>query len=129
MSPSAAGRAERLPHPGRTIAGGFATAIAAGTALLSSPLATAGSGRASFEDALFTATSAVCVTGLATVDTGTYWSGFGQGVILALVQLGGLGIMTVASLVAILFSRRLGFRTGWSRRPRPRRSPPRTSAA
>jgi trk system potassium uptake protein len=111
MSPSAAGRAERLPHPGRTIAGGFATAIAAGTALLSSPLATAGSGRASLEDALFTATSAVCVTGLATVDTGTYWSGFGQGVILALVQLGGLGIMTVASLVAILFSRRLGFRT------------------
>ena len=103
--------AERLPHPGRVIAAGFATAIGVGTALLSSPLATSGDGRASLEDALFTATSAVCVTGLVTVDTGTYWSGFGQGVILLLIQLGGLGIMTVASLVAILFSRRLGFRT------------------
>jgi len=103
--------AERLPHPGRIIAGGFAGAISAGTALLSTPLATADGGRASLEDALFTATSAVCVTGLVTVDTGTYWSGFGQGVILLLIQLGGLGIMTVASLVAVLFSRRLGFRT------------------
>jgi trk system potassium uptake protein len=103
--------AERLPHPGRIIAGGFATAIAVGTALLSTPLAAAGPERASLEDALFTATSAVCVTGLVTVDTGSYWSGFGQGVILLLIQLGGLGIMTVASLVAILFSRRLGFRT------------------
>ena len=103
--------AERLPHPGRVIAAGFATAIAIGTALLSTPLATAGTQRASLVDALFTATSAVCVTGLVTVDTGTYWSGFGQGVILTLIQLGGLGIMTVASLVAVLFSRRLGFRT------------------
>ncbi|MEX2291462.1 MAG: potassium transporter TrkG [Mycobacteriales bacterium] len=103
--------AERLPHPGRIIAVGFAAAIGVGTTLLSTPLATAGGGRASLEDALFTTTSAVCVTGLVTVDTGTYWSGFGQGVILLLIQLGGLGIMTVASLVAVIFSRRLGFRT------------------
>jgi trk system potassium uptake protein len=104
-------RPPSAPHPGRFIAGGFASAIALGTALLSTPLATAGPQRAGLEDALFTATSAVCVTGLVTVDTGTYWSVFGQGVILLLIQLGGLGIMTVASLVAVLFSRRLGFRT------------------
>jgi trk system potassium uptake protein len=99
-----------LPHPGRTIAGGFASAVVVGTALLSTPLATAGEQRAPFVDALFTATSAVCVTGLVTVDTGSYWSGFGQGVILLLIQLGGLGIMTVATLVAVLFSQRLGLR-------------------
>jgi potassium uptake TrkH family protein len=59
---------------------------------------------------LFHATSAVCVTGLVTVDTGTYWSGFGQAVILLCIQVGGLGIMTLASLFALLVSRRLGLR-------------------
>ncbi len=61
-------------------------------------------------DAVFTATSAVCVTGLITVDTATYWSTFGEVVILALIQLGGLGIMTVASLMVVLLSRRMGLR-------------------
>ncbi|WP_236828161.1 MULTISPECIES: TrkH family potassium uptake protein [unclassified Blastococcus] len=97
-------------HPGRVIAGAFLLAIAVGTALLSLPLATPGPERAPFLTALFHATSAVCVTGLVTVDTGTYWSGFGQGVILALIQAGGLGIMTLATLVALLLSRRLGLR-------------------
>ncbi|MGY2002851.1 TrkH family potassium uptake protein [Blastococcus sp. SYSU DS1024] len=97
-------------HPGRVIAGAFLLAIAVGTALLSLPLATPGPGRADLLTALFHATSAVCVTGLVTVDTGTYWSGFGQGVILALIQAGGLGIMTLASLVALVLSRRLGLR-------------------
>ncbi|MCZ2858442.1 TrkH family potassium uptake protein [Blastococcus sp. VKM Ac-2987] len=97
-------------HPGRIIAGAFLVAVAVGTALLSLPMATPGPGRADLLTALFHATSAVCVTGLATVDTGTYWSGFGQAVILLLIQAGGLGIMTLASLFALLLSRRLGLR-------------------
>jgi trk system potassium uptake protein len=97
-------------HPGRVIAGAFAAAVAVGTALLSLPIATVGPGRADFLTALFHATSAVCVTGLVTVDTGTYWSGFGQAVILLCIQAGGLGIMTLATLFALLLSRRLGLR-------------------
>jgi trk system potassium uptake protein TrkH len=97
-------------NPGRVIATAFAVAIVIGTALLSLPFATKGGDRAGFSDALFTSTSAVCVTGLVTVDTGSYWSGFGQVVILALIQVGGLGIMTVASLFAIFLSARLGRR-------------------
>ena len=100
-----------LRHPGRVIAAGFASAITVGTLLLSVPFATASGNRAPLVDALFTATSAVCVTGLVTVDTGTYWSDYGRAVILLLIQLGGLGIMTVASLMAVIFSRRLGFHT------------------
>ncbi|MAY96191.1 MAG: ATPase [Nocardioides sp.] len=60
--------------------------------------------------ALFTATSAVCVTGLVVVDTGTYWSTFGEVVILALIQVGGLGTMTLASLLGLAISRKLGLR-------------------
>lgn len=101
---------ERFGHPGKVIAVAFASAVCIGTALLSLPLATTVGKRAPLLDALFTATSAVCVTGLVTVDTGTYWSGLGQGVILLLIQAGGLGIMTLASLFAVLVSRRLGLR-------------------
>jgi potassium uptake TrkH family protein len=97
-------------HPGRIIAGAFAAAVALGTALLSLPAATTGEGGADLLTALFHATSAVCVTGLVTVDTGTYWSEFGQTVILLLIQVGGLGIMTLATLFALLLSRRLGLR-------------------
>lgn len=61
--------------------------------------------------AVFTATSAVCVTGLAVVDTGTYWSGFGQGVILALFQVGGFGIMTSATLLGLLVNRQMRLRS------------------
>ena len=116
MTQAVRGRAGRsrpsrgFRHPGRVIAVAFAAAIAIGTALLSLPVATAGEGRASFLEALFHATSAVCVTGLVTVDTGTYWSGFGQAVILLCIQVGGLGIMTLATLLALLLSRRLGLR-------------------
>lgn len=92
------------------IAGAFAAAIAVGTAVLLLPAATAGEPRTSVLEALFTATSAVCVTGLVIVDTGTYWSPFGQVVILVLIQAGGLGIMTVASLLVVVVSRRLGLR-------------------
>ena len=61
-----------------------------------------------FFHALFTATSAVCVTGLTVVDTATYWSPFGQAAILALIQIGGFGVMTLASLLGLVISRRLG---------------------
>src|SRR3712207_6821825 len=75
------------------------------------PAARAGEGVAPFLTALFTATSAVCVTGLAVVDTPTYWSGLGQGVILALFQVGGLGIMSGATLLGLLAARRLRLST------------------
>ncbi|MDG4798440.1 TrkH family potassium uptake protein [Micromonospora sp. WMMD1082] len=97
-------------HPAQVIAAGFAAAVAVGTGLLSLPVATRSGQRAEVVDALFTATSAVCVTGLITVDTGSYWSGFGQAVILLLIQVGGLGIMTLATLFTVLVSRRLGLR-------------------
>lgn len=86
----------------------FAFVIFAVTGLLSMPAATAGGQRASFADALFTATSAVCVTGLVTVDTATYWSGFGEVVIIVAVKVGGLGIITLASLLGLAVSRRIG---------------------
>jgi trk system potassium uptake protein TrkH len=101
---------DRFEHPARIIAGAFGVAIAIGTALLSLPFATESGGRADLIDALFTATSAVCVTGLVTVDTGGYWSGFGETVILLLIQSGGLGMMVLATLFTLVVFRRLGLR-------------------
>ncbi len=89
---------------------GFAVAVGLGTVLLDLPIAAVG-GSPGLMTSLFTATSAVCVTGLVVVDTGSAWSGFGQAVILALIQVGGFGIMTLASLLALLVSRRLGLQT------------------
>ena len=85
--------------------------IVAGSLLLMSPWASASGVSASLLTAFFTATSAVCVTGLAVVDTGTYWSGFGQGVILALLQLGGFGMMASASLLGRIIYRRMRLRS------------------
>jgi potassium uptake TrkH family protein len=85
----------------------FLAAIVIGTLLLVLPVSRAGPDTAPVLTALFTATSAVCVTGLIVVDTPTYWSGFGQGVILALIQIGGFGIMTGSTLLGLLISRRL----------------------
>ena len=101
----------RSRHPAQLIVFAFATGILLGAALLLLPVATAGEERASFTTALFTSTSALCVTGLVVVDTPTYWSSFGQVVILGLIQVGGIGIMTLASLLALLVARRLGLRT------------------
>lgn len=85
----------------------FAATILAGALLLMLPFAT-WSGRVTpFGQTLFTATSAVCVTGLVVQDTATYWSYFGQGVILLLIQVGGLGVVTVASAIALLAGRRI----------------------
>ena len=92
---------------------GFAGVIILGTILLMLPLASKSGQFTSPVNALFTAASAVCVTGLAVVDTGTYWSHFGQGVILVLIQVGGLGFMTSATLLLLLLGRRLGLRERW----------------
>ena len=91
----------------RMIIFGFLGLILAGTILLMLPVSVKDGHGAPFEDALFTATSAVCVTGLITRDTALYWSGFGQAVILVLIQIGGLGIISVAAFIAILSGRRL----------------------
>jgi potassium uptake TrkH family protein len=101
---------EQFAHPARLIASGFGAAVLAGTALLMLPFATESGESPSFVDALFTSTSAVCVTGLAIVDTGGHWSTFGEVVIMLLMQLGGLGIMTMATVIALVVSRRLGLR-------------------
>ena len=98
-------------HPAQTVVLGFALAILVGPGLLSLPIATVTGRSASFVDALFTSTSAVCVTGLIVVDTPTYWSSFGQVVILLLIQLGGLGIMIFASLIGLLLARKLSVRS------------------
>ncbi|MEX1105538.1 MAG: potassium transporter TrkG [Ilumatobacteraceae bacterium] len=98
----------RRTNPARFVAATFAVAVALGAGLLVLPMAHAGGDRTTLLEALFTATSAVCVTGLTVVDTATHWSGFGKVVILALVQLGGLGIMTLASFVVLRLNRRLG---------------------
>ncbi|MHA7247748.1 TrkH family potassium uptake protein [Arthrobacter tecti] len=82
-----------------------------GTLLLMLPLAKVGPGGASLLEALFTATSAVCVTGLIVVDTPVYWTGFGHTVILALIQVGGFGIMSFASLLGILLARKVGLKS------------------
>ncbi len=79
---------------------GFLSVIFVGTLLLSLPISSKSGMWTSFENSLFTATSAVCVTGLVVVDTSTYWSIFGQAVILVLIQIGGLGIMTIMTFIA-----------------------------
>lgn len=89
---------------------GFAAVILTGALLLMLPLSSAESGSASFSDALFTSVSAVCVTGLVTQDTATYWSGFGQAVILILIQIGGLGVVSAATSVTWLSKRKINLR-------------------
>lgn len=97
----------RKLNPPQIVVFSFLFAILAGTALLSLPLATASGEKVPLIDSIFTATSAACVTGLIVRDTGTYFSGFGKAVILALMQMGGLGIMTFSTLFAILLGRKL----------------------
>ncbi len=89
----------------------FALTILLGALFLTFPLATSDGRGASFVDALFTAASATCVTGLTVQDTATYFTLFGQLVILSLIQVGGLGIMTLSGSAAILLGRHLGIRS------------------
>ena len=96
--------------PTQVLALGFATIILIGTLLLMLPVATKSGERTDFLTALFTATSATCVTGLVVVDTKTYWSVFGQIVIMLLIQVGGLGIMTISTLFALILGRKITFK-------------------
>lgn len=82
---------------------GFAGVILLGSILLMLPVSSLDKVPTPFHEALFTATSAVCVTGLVVKDSGSYWSVFGQTVILALIQIGGLGVVTVAAAVSASF--------------------------
>ncbi|GAA0944615.1 TrkH family potassium uptake protein [Nonomuraea longicatena] len=99
----------RFQHPAQLVVTSFGLLVVVGTVLLLQPIATTGR-PADVVDALFTATSAVTVTGLAVVDTQAHWSVFGELVIAGLAQVGGLGIMTFATLFAVLVGRRVGLR-------------------
>ena len=99
--------------PERVILLGFLLLILLGTALLMLPCSTRERGGAPFADALFTATSATCVTGLVIHDTAGYWSGFGQLVILLLIQVGGMGVVTMAVAVFMFSGKRIGLKQRW----------------
>lgn len=100
-----------IAHPVRLLPLTFLALIGVGTLLLLMPFARLGPAAPDFMPALFTSTSAVTVTGLATVDTSTYWSPAGQGIILALVEIGGLGIVALATVLGLFIGGRLGLRT------------------
>lgn len=89
---------------------GFAVIILAGAALLTLPAAVKPGGEINFLTSLFTATSAVCVTGLVVVDTANHWTLFGQVIILILIQVGGLGFMTMGTFFAVRLGRQIGLR-------------------
>ena len=101
----------QLRRPGMAVVVGFAAAIAVVTLLLMLPVAHEDGVTTTFRQALFTATSAVCLTGLTVVDTPTHWSTFGEVSIMLGVQFGGLGFMVSASLLGLAVVRRLGLRT------------------
>ncbi|HVL28966.1 MAG TPA: potassium transporter TrkG [Acidimicrobiales bacterium] len=111
MPPTRTGRFSlALRHPAQYVVAAFVGASLVGALLLSIPGAWEGEGRPPFVTALFTATSAVCVTGLVVVDTAASWTGFGEVVILLLIQAGGLGIMTLSSLIVLVVARRISLR-------------------
>lgn len=94
----------------RVIAFGYMLFVLTGALLLMLPFASRSGQSVSFLEALFTATSASCVTGLIVLDTATSWSVFGQAVIICLIQVGGLGFMTIATMFSIAFKRKIGLR-------------------
>ncbi|WP_327002834.1 TrkH family potassium uptake protein [Dactylosporangium sp. NBC_01737] len=100
-----------LRHPTRLLPTAFLAALLAGTGLLMLPAARAAGEPAPPLVALFTAASSVFITGMSTVDPATYWSPVGQGIILGLIQVGGFGIMTFATVLGLMVSRRLALRT------------------
>ncbi|MGN6599706.1 MAG: TrkH family potassium uptake protein [Actinomycetes bacterium] len=100
-----------LRHPAVLVVVAYLAVLAVATVVLLLPVSRSAAQGPSLVTALFTATSALCITGLTVVDTARAWSGFGHVVITVLIQLGGLGIMAAASLLGITVSRRLGLRT------------------
>lgn len=98
-------RNRRKPNLYRLLAIGFALIILTGAILLTLPISSAEGISTPFEDALLTATSATCITGLVVYDTATHWSLFGQAVILCMIQVGGLGFMTLGSALVLLLRR------------------------
>lgn len=103
-------KTKKVMSPFKILALGFASVIFIGAVLLSLPVATVSGESTHFLDALFTSTSAVCVTGLVVVDTGTYWSFFGQLVILFLIEIGGLGFMAMSTIFAIILGKKISLR-------------------
>lgn len=103
-------RRGRALSPTKIIAVTFLILILTGAFLLTLPVATRDGQGCDFLRALFTATSATCVTGLTPFDTYTQWSGFGQGVLLCLIEVGGLGFMSMATLFVFLLRRRIGLK-------------------
>lgn len=103
-------RRPRALHPTKIIALVFAGIILLGACLLTLPVASRSGVSCGFRPALFTATSATCVTGLVLYDTWSQWSGFGQIVIISLIEIGGLGFMSAASLVVFLLRRKVGLK-------------------
>ena len=101
----------RAHHPAQLVVFALALVLVTGTILLMLPISARAQTPAPLIDAFFTAASAISVTGLTVVDTGVYWSPIGQVIILLLIQIGGLGIMTLATLFALMFFRRAGLRT------------------
>lgn len=97
-------------NPPRVLALGFFSMIILGSILLNLPIASADGNSIGLLDALFTSASAVCVTGLIVVNTATHWSIFGKLVILLLIQIGGLGIMTMATMVALIMGKKISLK-------------------
>ena len=97
-------------NPMQILSLGFLLIILIGGILLSLPISSSTGEYTSFIDAVFTSTSAVCVTGLVTVDTGTHWNLFGQTVIMLLIEIGGLGFMSFTTLIAILLGKKITLR-------------------
>lgn len=100
---------KRIP-PGQIIVAGFGGTILLGTLLLMLPFAARSGESTGFMDAFFTATSATCVTGLVVFDTYSHWTVFGQAVILALIQIGGMGVVTMAIAISIFTGKRIGLK-------------------
>lgn len=97
-------------NPFKLLVLGFTAVILVGAVLLYMPFSSVNGQKTRFVDALFTSTSAVCVTGLTVVDTASYWSSFGKFVIIVLIQIGGLGFVTIAALFSMLLRKRIYLR-------------------
>lgn len=97
--------------PGRMIVGGFAAVILFGMLLLRLPISVRDGAEVSLIDALFTSTSAVCVTGLIAIDTADHFTAFGQGVVTALIQIGGLGVTSIGVGLMLMARKRVGIKS------------------